>query len=47
MKAMILIQNTINGKTDTYGTALIQEALALIVIHNNPEGVCAFLQKFS
>ena len=45
MRAMILLQETINGKSDTCGTALVQEALTLGVIHNNPEGVHAFLQR--
>ena len=41
MKAMVLLQDSINGKTDSYGTSLVQEALTLRVLHNNPDrGVC-------
>ena len=46
LKALILLQETVNGRADTYGTTLIQEALTIRILHNNVEGVISFLAKF-
>ena len=46
LKALILLQETVNGRADTYGTTLIQEALQIRILHNNVEGVISFLAKF-
>ena len=46
LKALILIQETVNGRADTHGTSLIQEALTIRILHNNVDGVVSFLSKF-
>ena len=38
IRALILMQEMINGEADVHDTALVQEALTLRVSHNNPEG---------
>ena len=45
-RALILMQEMINGKAGVHGTALVQEAVALGVTHNNTEGVYTFRQRF-
>ena len=35
-KALLLILDTVNGRTDSFATALIQEALTRRIIHNSP-----------
>ena len=46
IQALIIMQEMINGTADVHGTALVQEALTLRVIHNNAEGVYTILQRF-
>ena len=45
IRALMYMQETINGSADVHGTNLVQEMLTLRVIHNNPEGVACFFAK--
>ena len=46
MRAILYMQEAVNGATDIHNTTLIQELLTIRVIHNNAEGVSSFCQKF-
>ena len=45
-KAVVFIQEHLNGTSDTHGTSLMQEMLTIRVMHQNPEGVATFCQKY-
>ena len=46
VRAYMIIMDTINGRQDTLGATLMQELIGLKLMHNNPEGIATYCQRF-